>query len=69
MPSGSYFAAWIDALAAALERAGRKPQEASALSKEVVGGIQGALVLARALDQTEIFTDTLSSLRDRALAV
>lgn len=65
----SYFAAWIDALAAALERAGRKPQEARALSREVVGGIQGALVLARALDQTEIFTDTLSSLRNRVLAV
>lgn len=64
-----YFAAWIDALAAALERTGRKPQEAKALSREVVGGIQGALVLARALDQTEIFTDTLSRLRDRLLSV
>ncbi|MYM80779.1 MULTISPECIES: TetR/AcrR family transcriptional regulator [Duganella] len=64
-----YFAAWIEALAAALVRTGRGEQEANALAKEVVGGIQGALVLARALDQTEVFTDTLSSLRDRLLAV
>jgi len=60
-----YFAAWIDALAAALVRTGRTPQEAQALAREVVGGIQGALVLARALNQTEIFTETLSSLQGR----
>lgn len=65
----NYFGAWIDALATALVRAGREPQDATALAKEVVGGIQGALVLARALDQTEIFTDTLSRLRYRLLTV
>ncbi len=64
-----YFVAWIDALAAALVRTGREQLKANALAKEVVGGIQGALVLARALDQTEVFTDTLSSLQDRLLAV
>ncbi|WP_215408185.1 TetR/AcrR family transcriptional regulator [Janthinobacterium sp. JC611] len=64
-----YFVAWIDALAAALVRTGREQLEANALAKEVVGGIQGALVLARALDQTEVFTDTLSSLQDRLLTV
>jgi len=64
-----YFAAWIVALAAALERTGHESQEAKALAKEAVGGIQGALVLARALDQTEIFTDTLSRLQDRLLTV
>lgn len=63
-----YFVAWIDALAAALVRAGREPQQAQALAKEVVGGIQGALVLARALDQTDIFTDTLRRLQDRLLS-
>lgn len=63
-----YFAAWIDALAATLVRIGREPQAANALAKEVVGGIQGALVLARALDETEIFTETLSRLRDRLLS-
>ena len=62
-----YFAAWIDALAAALVRTGRKPQEANALAREVVGGIQGALVLARAFDQTDVFTDALASLQERLL--
>ncbi|KQQ46415.1 TetR family transcriptional regulator [Duganella sp. Leaf126] len=62
-----YFAAWIDALAAALVRTGREPQQAAALATEVVGGIQGALVLARALDQTEVFTAILRGLRDRLL--
>ncbi|KAB8045196.1 TetR/AcrR family transcriptional regulator [Janthinobacterium aquaticum] len=62
-----YFAAWIDALAAALVRTGRTPQEASALAKEVVGGIQGALVLSRALDQTDVFTDILHTLQARLL--
>lgn len=62
-----YFAAWIDALAAALVRLGRNPSEARALANEVVGGIQGALVLARAFDQTDIFTEALSRLQDRLL--
>jgi len=62
-----YFAAWIDALAAALVRTGRTPQEANALAREVVGGIQGALVLARAFDQTDVFTDALASLQERLL--
>ena len=63
-----YFAAWIDALAAALVRTGRTPQEAKALANEVVGGIQGALVLSRALNQTDIFTGILHTLQSRLLA-
>lgn len=64
-----YFSAWIDALTVALERAGRGPQEAKTLAQEAVGGIQGAIVLARGLDRVEIFADTLRSLEDRLLAV
>lgn len=63
-----YFGAWIRALAAALVRTGRKPAEARALAEEVVGGIQGALVLARALDRTDVFTATLKRFRKRLLA-
>ena len=63
-----YFSAWIDALSAALVRAGRKPKEAKALAEEVVGGIQGALVLSRAFDRTDVFTETLDRLRERLLA-
>jgi AcrR family transcriptional regulator len=62
-----YFAEWIDALAAALVRAGRNSVDASALAEEAVGGIQGALVLSRAFDRTEMFTATLHRLRARLL--
>lgn len=63
-----YFNAWIDALSAALVRTGRAGPEAAALAEEVVGGIQGALVLARAFDRPEMFTDTMDRLRARLLA-
>lgn len=62
-----YFAAWIEALAGALVRAGREPKVAKSLAEEVVGGIQGALVLARALDRTDVFAETLHRLRQRLL--
>jgi AcrR family transcriptional regulator len=61
-----YFKAWVDALAAALLRLGRG-SEAVALAEEVVGGIQGALVLARAFDRPELFSATLQRLRERLL--
>jgi hypothetical protein len=59
-----YFKAWVDALAAALLRLGRG-SEAVPLAEEVVGGIQGALVLARAFDRPELFSATLQRLRER----
>ncbi|MEC4592596.1 MULTISPECIES: TetR/AcrR family transcriptional regulator [Nitrospirillum] len=58
-----YFAAWVRALAAALVRAGRDPDQAQADAEEVVAGIQGALVLSRALSDTGVFTRTLARLR------
>lgn len=60
-----YFAAWIDALASALVRTGTDGAQAAALSEEVVGGIQGALVLARALDRPALFVSTLQRMRAR----
>lgn len=60
-----YFEQWIEALAAALVRGGRKGKQATALAEEVVGGIQGALVLARAFDRPAIFRATLKRLQDR----
>lgn len=56
---GSYFQAWIDALACTLMRSGRKKQEALLLAQHTVAGIQGAIVLARALDDTAVFSHTL----------
>ncbi|MEA1674329.1 TetR/AcrR family transcriptional regulator [Nitrospirillum sp. BR 11163] len=58
-----YFAAWVRALAGALVRAGRDPDRARADAEEVVAGIQGALVLSRALNDTGVFTRTLVRLR------
>jgi TetR/AcrR family transcriptional repressor of lmrAB and yxaGH operons len=62
-----YFAEWIGALAAALRRGGRGADGAQALAEEVVGAIQGALVLARALDRPAAFTEALRRLRLRLL--
>lgn len=51
----AYFAAWRDALADALRRSGRDKASAADLAEEVVAGIQGALVAARALDDPGVF--------------
>jgi AcrR family transcriptional regulator len=51
----SYFSGWDKALVAALIRTGKAPSEAKELSREVIGGIQGALVLARGMDQPKLF--------------
>ena len=60
-----YFAAWVDALSSALVRSGRSGTEAAALAEEVVGGIQGALVLARAFDRPQVFANAMQRLRSR----
>lgn len=61
----AYFARWTEALADALVRAGHPPPEARARAEDAVGGIQGALVLARALDDPAVFGRTLDRLRGR----
>ncbi|CAO4192848.1 TetR/AcrR family transcriptional regulator [Methylorubrum extorquens] len=63
-----YFARWVEALAAALGRAGHSSASAGELAEEAVGGIQGAVVLARALDRPEVFERILAGLRARCLA-
>lgn len=60
-----YFRDWIDALAGALTRAGVAADTASALALDVVAGIQGGLVMARALDRPEAFTEILGRLSAR----
>ena len=61
----AYFSEWDAALASALVRAGQSPEAAKALSKETLGGIQGALVLARGLEKPDIFEATLKRLQER----
>jgi hypothetical protein len=60
-----YFAEWTAALAAALARGGRTPEAAADLAEDAVLGIQGALVLARAVDDRAVFARALDRLRVR----
>ncbi|MGR9169048.1 TetR/AcrR family transcriptional regulator [Rhizobium sp. KDH_Rht_773_N] len=63
-----YFVRWIEALRRALVRAGCGEAAALAAAEEAVSGIQGALVLSRALDDTEMFRRTLDRLAGRLAA-
>jgi len=63
-----YFTRWIDALSAALTAAGHKPRKARSRAEEIVAGVQGAIVLARALDDQAAFSRILERLRRRAAA-
>ena len=60
-----YFAAWQEALAAALCRAGKERGLAADLAEEVVWGIQGALVAARAMSDSALFGRALARLKRR----
>lgn len=64
-PIQGYFKRWIEALADALRRGGLRKPEARRLAEEAVAGIQGALTLARALDDAAIFGRVLRELEAR----
>jgi AcrR family transcriptional regulator len=57
-----YFARWLKSLAGTLRRGGMNAREAERRAREVVAGIQGAIVLSRALDDPRHFTKVLSGL-------
>lgn len=59
----AYFAEWRDALAEALRRLGKEPDLADALAEDIVAGIQGALVTARALGDPALFGRRLARLK------
>lgn len=61
-PIRDYFSRWLTTLASALERGGMEPAEAGRRASEVVAGIQGAIVLARALDDNQRFSDVIRGL-------
>ncbi|MGO1074341.1 TetR/AcrR family transcriptional regulator [Inquilinus sp. CA228] len=63
-----YFAAWTDALAQALARSGRPEETARDRAEEAVAAIQGALVLARALDETATFHRAMARIEARLMA-
>ncbi len=58
-----YFKAWEEALAAALRRQGMTPAQAKDRAEDIVLGIQGALVLARANADKGVFSRALKRLR------
>lgn len=64
----AYFNAWVQALSVALIRTGFTKNEAKLVSEDVVGGIQGALVLARSMDDPKIFARTLKRLHRQILS-
>jgi AcrR family transcriptional regulator len=61
----AYFVGWIDALAAALRRCGEDKASARPKAEQVVLEIQGALVLARALDDPKVFMRALEQAKQR----
>ena len=61
----NYFKAWTSSLTTALKKYGLAKKDAKLLAEDVVGGIQGALVLARSQDNPKIFTRTLKRLEKR----
>ena len=61
-----YFRLWIEALAALLTRAGVAGAED--LAEQVVGEIQGIIVLTKALDDTAVFARRIGDLERRVLA-
>jgi AcrR family transcriptional regulator len=63
-----YFDDWITALAAALKRRGAGKAAAHPLAEEVIAGIQGALVLARARHDPASFRRALQRHQARLLA-
>lgn len=63
----AYFIAWVEALEAALRRQGRDAEQSRILAEEAVLAIQGAIVLARALNDPAVFQRAIDRLRERLL--
>ncbi|MGH3165868.1 MAG: TetR/AcrR family transcriptional regulator [Trebonia sp.] len=64
-----YFGQWIGSLTVALLGAGVPGPDARSSATEAVAAIQGGLVLARALDEPEMFTQTVVRQRARLLSL
>lgn len=63
----TYFVGWVDALAAALRRLGDEKGVARRKAEHAVLEIQGALVIARALDDPKVFSRALAESQKRLL--
>jgi TetR/AcrR family transcriptional repressor of lmrAB and yxaGH operons len=65
----NYFSRWVGYLAEALQRLGHDQSQAAERAEETVAAIQGALTLARAFDDTAVFSRALQRARARLDAV
>ncbi|MFT8770032.1 MAG: TetR/AcrR family transcriptional regulator [Gluconobacter cerinus] len=61
----NYFLRWQESLSQALQRLGRSKSNAVDLAEEIVSGIQGALVLAHARGEADVFKRRLVSFKLR----
>lgn len=62
-----YFAGWITSLSGALQKLGHGAEAADNLAEEAVAAIQGALVIARALDAPELFERAMARMEQRLI--
>jgi len=60
--TGAVFGEWLDALAAALHRAGAPESRCPSLAAVVLAGLEGAMVLTRASRSLEPFDDVVAEL-------
>ena len=65
----TYFTRWVQALTGCLVRGGADTTEASAFAEQAVLGIQGGLLLARAINDEAVFARTLKWLAASAEAL
>lgn len=63
-----YFIRWIEAFSEALVRTGLSRESADQISEETIAGIQGGLVLSRALNDEAFFGRALANLSQRVSA-
>jgi hypothetical protein len=64
----TYFVGWKDALAATLRRSGLSASLAKRRAEDALVAIQGALIVARAEDDTGVFRRAMADLETRLLA-
>lgn len=60
---GSYFRAWLEAIASAVERDPQASGRAQDFAEDMLSAIQGGLLLAIALNEPARFTNTIERLR------
>ena len=64
-----YFRRWVDALVSALVRSGLEQSAAQQEAEAAVLGIQGALVLSRALNDHDVFRRAIAGMKTRLSAI